>query len=169
LLFHFRGSKTGVYIHSSEVGDQAVSYNDQTGPVTFEDNFFRILPGIGHVSPTVFSHTSEWGGPAWRSRRQFAGRIARDITLRMWQPLPAVHVAFPRSFREGALTLLLAQRRANSPLSALPVDMLMHVLGLCPFDWFADRPATYSSRGPFDLRSMLARLHGWPQVGEAPD
>ncbi|GAB5366840.1 hypothetical protein AAMO2058_001178300, partial [Amorphochlora amoebiformis] len=62
------GQTAGIYVHSTERGDQAIVYNNQRSKVTVEDRHFKVLPGMAHVSNVPFSIRCPWGY-AWRDRR----------------------------------------------------------------------------------------------------
>lgn len=61
-------------MHSSLDGDEGIVYDNQRGETTHEDKFITIGPGLAHLSNVPFSPIGFWGR-AWRSRRQFVGRV----------------------------------------------------------------------------------------------
>ena len=62
----------------------------------------------------------------------------------LWQPERKVHSAFPAPFREMVRTLLVLNRRGDSYLADLPVDVLFYVVHMLPA-WSA--PAAQESKG----------------------
>jgi hypothetical protein len=128
------GMKMGLYIHSELPGDMAIVYDNQTKPITFEDNSIRIYPGLSHVSNIPFNVNGTFGY-GWRERRQFVGRIRYGVRRYLvWRPDDHHH--FPPSFRISVLTLLLCHRQYTCVLSNLDKRVLFKILSYCSWDWF---------------------------------
>ena len=96
------GQSIGVYVHSAVDGDevsppsspgsacgcltassarnppdrclQGIVYDNERGGSAHEDSFLRLGAGLAHLSNVPFSPLGFWGR-AWRSHRQFVGRV----------------------------------------------------------------------------------------------
>jgi len=130
------GERIGVYIHSTRDDDQAIVYDNQRGQITMQDNYIQVEAGLAHISNEAFHSVGHWGGWAWRPNREFVGRVSHGVRYFLWKPSTTVHEAFPRAFRASALTLLLCQRRTESPISVLSDDIILYILNLCGWNWF---------------------------------
>ena len=125
-------------------GDEAIVYDNtdphhQRGrePPRFEDNCISIHTGKAHLSPTPFGQSPIWGwGDAWRDRREFVGQLNYGVLYQLWNP--ERHNLFGTNFRAATESLLLLQRRYESPISMLPDACVYYVLNMCRWDWFED-------------------------------
>ena len=103
----------------------------------YTDQFITLHPGHSHVSNRPFGTTSMWGwGSAWRSGRTFVGKMEYGVRYKLWGP--RVHSEYGGSFRECTRALFMMQRRDECLWSVMPDDVIMYVLNMCPWDWFAD-------------------------------
>lgn len=138
------GETRGLYVHSKLPGDDAIVYDNQRSMVTHEDQVFRVLPGLAHLSNRPFGKHGMWGFP-WRERREFVGRVSYGVGYTLWNPSAEIHRRFPLHFRQAVLALLLCARRQESPLYWLQDEVVFYVLNMCKHDWF--KPATYTVSG----------------------
>lgn len=129
------GERRGFYVHSKLPGDEAIVYDNQRGRLTYEDQAFRVYPGLAHLSSRPFGRHGMWGFP-WRDNREFVGRISYGVGYVLWNPVPEVHRRFPLEFRRAVWTLLLCARRPGCPLHWLQDDVVFYVLNMCKHDWF---------------------------------
>lgn len=98
-------------------------------------SFVQVGPGLAHLSNTPFSPLGFWGR-AWRSNREFVGRIGYGAVFRLWHPEPAVHATFPSAFRRLARQLVtLKPNQPGCPISFLSSDVLFYILNMCRYDW----------------------------------
>merc|ERR1719491_2288841 len=105
---------------------------------THDDSFITVLPGRAHVSSEVFGSTPPWGyGSAWRDNREFVGRISYGVVYRLWNPNEYKFFG-GGNFRRIVRTMFACQRRAESPLSRLPDDVIYYILNMCRWDWLND-------------------------------
>ena len=90
-----------------------------------------ILPGLAHLDSTPFNNRNPWGyaGMGWRYNRQFVGRLSYGARYLMWTPQD--NVKYPSPFQQMVLTLLMCNRRAQSPLSIIPHECLLYILNMC--------------------------------------
>lgn len=125
------------YIHSAHPSDQAIVYdNARNRSVVYQDDIIRIGVGRAHLSITPFDNISIWGYPgAWRESRAFVGQVNYGIVYKLWSPQN--HVTFGSAFDRMVLTLLLCQRRYESPLSLMPDDCIYYILNMCGYNWAA--------------------------------
>jgi len=115
------GESRDVYVHSGLQGDTGIVYDNQRGPVTFEDRCIRILPGAAHLSSTPFSMEAPFWGTPWREGRSFVGRVGYSALWNKWSP--AKHLSFPEPFQGAALAMLMGSRRQESLLYLLQVHI----------------------------------------------
>jgi hypothetical protein len=156
------GQRVGLYVHSTRPDDKAIVYDNQRGKITMQDRFMQVEPGLAHVSNVPFQTTNHWADWAWRPQREFVGRVAYGVRYILWQPSSTVHCSFPRSFRQCALTVLMAQRRPESPLSALSDDLVLYILNLCGWDWFGGMDSREDQKAlPQDERHEDDSGDGW--------
>jgi hypothetical protein len=113
------GDTIGLYVHSTMPGDQAIVYDNQRGDVTHDDIFMRVTPGMAHISNVPFSRNGMWGW-GWRPNREFVGKVSYGVRYKLWTPTLKSASAFPKCFRNTALTLLMCHNRRESPLYRLP-------------------------------------------------
>ena len=133
-----RGASVGLYVHSSSTTtEDCVVYDNQRSRVTCDDKYLQVLPGMAHISHIPFATTHPWG-TAFRSGRQFVGRVDYSVAHMLWTP--AKHAHFPPVYRSFVVTLLLLRTRSASPLSVLPEDVLFHMVNMIPYDWVAEPP-----------------------------
>lgn len=141
------GRVRGVYVHSTQPGDEAIVYDDYRGREEGvagggggeipEDDFLVLRPAMAHVSEKPFGMTPIWGwGDAWRRDRKFVGRLEYGVVYRLWNP--RVHADFGDRFRATVKTLLACQRRSESPFSLLPDECIFYILNMCKWDWMGD-------------------------------
>eukprot|EP00928_Gymnodinium_smaydae_P010672 TRINITY_DN14022_c0_g4_i1.p1 TRINITY_DN14022_c0_g4~~TRINITY_DN14022_c0_g4_i1.p1 ORF type:complete len:325 (-),score=61.88 TRINITY_DN14022_c0_g4_i1:115-1089(-) len=128
------GERRGLYVHSSLAGDEALVYDNQRSRVTYQDNAFKVYPGLAHLSNKPFGRRGFWGFP-WRERREFVGRLSYGVCYKLWNP--EVHMQFPADFRSAAEACLLCARRPESPLYQLQDEVVYYILNLCRYDWFS--------------------------------
>jgi hypothetical protein len=142
------GETRVIYIHSTLPGDEAIVYDNSyygSSSKRFEDDKIAILTGRAHVSSRVFGQDPIWGwGNAWRDRREFVGRLAYGTVYRLWNP--EVTPKFGSSFHDGIRSILMCQRRAESPMSRLPDECIYYILNMCRWDWFNDDSGTMKDR-----------------------
>jgi len=132
-------------IHSSLPGDRAIVYDNTDPnlrmgdrvPPRFEDDCISIHTGKAHLSPRPFHQSPIWGwGDAWRDRREFVGQLNYGVLYKLWQP--EKHTLFGNNFHRATESILLAQRRYESPVSLLPDECVYYILNMCRWDWFED-------------------------------
>lgn len=141
-----------IYIHSSDLSDKAVVYDNAREGMVYQDDMISITVGKAHLSTTPFGNTSIWGYPgAWRDNRAFVGQLHYGIVYKLWNP--QTHTEFNTAFDRMVLTLLLCQRRYESPVSLLPDDCLYYILNMCTHNW----PAPYNN-GNNNNNSKTQRL-----------
>lgn len=128
------GETCGLYVHSKLSGDDAIVYDNQRSRVAYEDQIFRVLPGLAHLSNRPFGRHGMWGFP-WRECREFVGRISYGVSYVLWNP--ETHGQFPSEFRDAACTMLLCARRMESPLYWLQDEVVFYILNMCRHDWFS--------------------------------
>ena len=126
------GQTKALYVHSALPDDLGLQYQTtgQGVQVADEDEFIRLLPGVGHTSSIPFDRDYGW----YRHPRSLAGRLGYEATLRTWHP--RYHKQFPESLRLAIKTMMLAQKREESPLSLLPQPLLYKILENCEWDFF---------------------------------
>ena len=133
-----------------------------------EDQFISILPGVAHLSNTPFS-SNAYGWGAWRDRRQFVGRCSYSIRWLLWNPTREAHLNFKPHFRASVRTLLLCQRRRESPVSMLGDDCLFYIANFLPHDWFPEPPRTGARAIADELgSSILSHLPAGLSVDRLP-
>jgi hypothetical protein len=136
------GETRGIYIHSSLPGDEGIVYDNRKADTVHDDKFLTVESGIAHISSTVFGRVGMWGwGGAWRSNREFVGRIKYGARYLLWNPTPKIHGKFPKAFQDMVMTLLLCQRRNECVLSYLPMDVFFYLINMLKYDW-ANPPPT---------------------------
>ena len=130
------GTTIGMYVHSKVDGDGGVVYDNQRGHTAHEDTFIGLGPGFAHLSNKPFSPHGFWGR-AWRSRRQFVGRVAYGAKYKLWNPVGTVHHAFPMSFRRLVRLFVFGIKpyQPGCPISTLSNDILFYILNMCRWDW----------------------------------
>lgn len=142
------GEMRALYIHSTLMGDQAIVYDNSyygSSNKRYDDDKLAILTGRAHVSTTCFGQDPIWGwGNAWRDRREFVGRLAYGTVYKLWNP--EVSPKFGSCFHDATKTLLLCQRRWESPMSVLPDEAIYYILNMCRWDWFDDGTKTMKDR-----------------------
>eukprot|EP00442_Polarella_glacialis_P048144 CAMPEP_0115054810 /NCGR_PEP_ID=MMETSP0227-20121206/4301_1 /TAXON_ID=89957 /ORGANISM="Polarella glacialis, Strain CCMP 1383" /LENGTH=360 /DNA_ID=CAMNT_0002439327 /DNA_START=119 /DNA_END=1201 /DNA_ORIENTATION=- len=134
-----QGESCGLYVHSKLPGDDAIVYDNQRSAVTHEDQSFRVLPGLAHLSNRPFGTHGMWGFP-WRERREFVGRISYGVSYMLWNPVREIHARYPPAFRQAAQTILLCARKQESPLYWLQDEF--YILNMCKHDWFNQSSVT---------------------------
>eukprot|EP00522_Entomoneis_paludosa_P012465 CAMPEP_0172456816 /NCGR_PEP_ID=MMETSP1065-20121228/17765_1 /TAXON_ID=265537 /ORGANISM="Amphiprora paludosa, Strain CCMP125" /LENGTH=428 /DNA_ID=CAMNT_0013210063 /DNA_START=22 /DNA_END=1305 /DNA_ORIENTATION=- len=153
------GQTRVIYIHSTLPGDEAIVYdNSEYGMSSkrYEDDKLAILTGRAHVSNDVFGQEPIWGwGNAWRDRREFVGRLEYGTVYKLWNP--AVQPKFGGNFQGGVHTLLMCQRRWESPWSILPDECIYYILNMCRWDWFDDDPDSMKQRRRREKSRLAAR------------
>jgi hypothetical protein len=100
------GDSIGLYVHSTQPGDQAIVYDNQRGDVTHDDVFMRVTPGMAHISNVPFSRNGFWGW-GWRPNREFVGKLTYGIRYKLWHPTLTTASSFPQCFRTTAVTLMM--------------------------------------------------------------
>lgn len=58
-----RGQQIGMYVHSSQPGDEAIVYDNQRGSGVKKDKFMSLGPGLAHLCDEPFFPYHPWG--AW--------------------------------------------------------------------------------------------------------
>lgn len=158
------GQVRAIYIHSTLPGDTAIVYDDTdyrlhggyhrrnvrptTGPgaganrsstVRYEDSCIAVFSGKAHLSNKAFGQTPVWGwGNAWRDRREFVGQINYGTVYKLWNP--DRHISFGCKFRKATESMLVLQRRYETPVSMLPDECIYYIMNMCRWDWFEDNP-----------------------------
>jgi len=164
------GESCGIYVHSKLRGDDAIVYDNQRSQVTYEDNVFRVYPGLAHLSNRPFGRHGMWGFP-WRERREFVGRCFYGVGYKLWNP--EVHSIFPSDFRQVVRLFLMTANRQDSPLHRLQDEVLFYILNMCRYDWFRVAPQLARSQQqqqPQTLEEMynLAPLQWGPRIFPQP-
>lgn len=94
--------------------------------------------GLAHLSNLPFGRRTIWGwGSPWRENREFVGKLSYGVVYKLWNP--EVYNKFGANFKDAVRTLLGCQRRAESPISLLPDDVVFYILNLCRWDWYEDK------------------------------
>ena len=75
-----------------------------------------------------YPHSISYGWGAWRHRREFVGIVGYGVRYLLWNP--ETHTRFAASFQDAVRTLLLCQRRAESPVSWLGDDCLFYIFNV---------------------------------------
>lgn len=95
-----------------------------------------MFSGLAHLDPRPFGNRAPWGGSAWRSRRQFVGRVTYGAHYLLWSP--QTRHKFPSRFRscsrEFNLSLLrCTQQQAHVLVNCLtlssPLSRVQHARG----------------------------------------
>lgn len=150
------GETCGLYVHSKLSGDDAIVYDNQRSEVTYEDQSFRVLPGLAHLSNRPFGKHGMWGFP-WRERREFVGRISFGVAYMLWNPVKEIHTRFPPDFQNAVHTLLLCARKQESPVHSLQDEVIYYILNMCKHDWFMPTdPASSKSQSNSNAGSRLS-------------
>jgi len=133
----------GIYIHSEQLGDRAIVYDNQRHSISWKDDVLTIHPGHAHTSHIPFSNINGWGGDSWRRYREFVGRITFGTKFLLWTPL--AHSHFPTVFRDAVFSLLCSYNqlgkqptRKIKTLGDIPVDVLYQIINFMPHDWFGE-------------------------------
>jgi len=142
------------YVHSGLLGDRGIVYNNRRSMYTHTDRHLRILPGLAHIDNRPFNGEGPWGFGAWRAGREFVGRINYSCRWLLWNP--NVHHRFPPAFRRMVHTLALCHRRAESPLSVLPDEIILHILNMCGWDWAGFSPVPQHKNRGTSVGGILA-------------
>ena len=104
---------------------------------------------MSHISiPSLFFTGQDpiWGwGNAWRDRREFVGQLSYGCVYKLWNP-EVQSTKFGCNFQSAVRTLLLCQRRWESPFSLLPDEAVFYILNMCRWDWFHDNSKTMKDR-----------------------
>lgn len=87
----------------------------------------------------------------------FVGRVSYNIRYLLWNPV--VHHRFNRGFRRSVVTMLMCQRKAESPLALLGDDCLFYIFNMCGPDWFPDEPEPMNTPAQA-LKVGMAKLRG---------
>ena len=153
------GQVKAIYVHSTRDGDQAIVYDNKQKDLTYDDEFISMYAGRSHVSERPFGTIPIWGwGNAWRDNREFVGKVNYGVVYRLWNP--NLHYNFGSKFQNAVRTLLLCQRRDESPFSRLPDDCIFYILNMCRWDWVKDQPkaihqeqreAFLNKKGPYQI------------------
>lgn len=158
------GGRYGVYIHSS-TDPNAIVYDDERNPVTFENSVLRVHSGLANISPVPFS-TEEplpgWHWP-WRPRREFVGKISFGVKYILWRPLKDIHQQFNQTFRRGVEAFFLCCTSRKGFLKFMIRDVTYLILNMLPFDWF-EKTGEESENGVLhfdDRRRVDGDAIGW--------
>jgi hypothetical protein len=147
-----RGQVRAIYIHSQLPGDKAIIYGnrirhlDRNRRPRCEDALVSIFAGKAHLSPEPFGSTSVLGGNAWRSGREFVGKIEYGYSFKLWSPTAELHWMFGPGFRSAVRTLLNCRRRSESSIAMLPNECFYYIVHMCPWDWFGDNSPAMKSQ-----------------------
>lgn len=138
------GQRYGIYIHSPS-STEAIVYDDERSPITFENSFFTLFSGLASVNSEPFGPSDgfdqRW---PWRPHREFVGKLSFGIRFALWRPIKEVNLLFNREFRRGCLEVVKSLRFQKSG-PALINDVTYHILNMLPFDWFnRDAVKTFS-------------------------
>lgn len=123
--------RRAIYCHSGlpdDLGIQYQSYGEDS--IVGEDEYVRLLPGLGHTGSEPFDDTQGW----YRSYRGLAGSVRYRARRMNWNP--PQHSLFPVALRNAVVTMLLIQRfgdrygRNASNLWSLPRDVVLSILEL---------------------------------------
>jgi len=155
------GQVKAFYIHSSLRSDESIVYDNERGIFSHQDKgeILQILPGRAHLSDIPFGNINLWGWQgAWRLHREFVGRISFGAVYKLWNPQE--HKKFGSKFQNLALLLFACQRRAESPFSMVPDEVIFYILNMCRWDWVNDCASSMlKSRGLFKKqRGVMAKL-----------
>jgi hypothetical protein len=121
-----------LFIHSNLPDDLGIQYQTYRGlnDILARDDHCVMLPGLGFTGSVPFDTRRGW----YRAYRGLAGALGYTASPLRWSA--PRHGVFPAAARAAVCTLLCAQRRPESPLSALPKHLLLTVLEHCHWDWF---------------------------------
>ena len=131
------GQVIGLYVHSTRPGDQSIVYDNQRHQISHEDHFIQVTSGCAHLVPRPFDSRGNWGW-GWRPKREFVGKVSYGIKYLLWKPEQTVHSRFPVSFERAITTVMCCARRAESPLSILPPEVVFFIINMCSWNWFGD-------------------------------
>ena len=127
-----RGETRGFYLHSTELGDQAIVYDNRRRlESSCQDDNITVQPGMAHLGVIPFSNISQFGWGTWRRGREFVGQINYGVKQVLWTK--ESHHMFPFTFRTGAASFYVLHALS---FSGLPADIVGYVLNMCAWDWF---------------------------------
>ena len=129
------GTVIGLYVHTSRPDDRGIVYDNQRNSISHEDNFIKVTSGCAHLVSRPFDSRGNWGW-GWRPKREFVGRLSYGVKYLLWKPAIKVHSKFPPAFERATTTILCCSRRRESPLSALPKEVVFFVINMCGWNWF---------------------------------
>lgn len=134
------GTRRGIYVHSALPDDLGLQYQSTgRGNIADENEHIQIIPGVGHTSSVPFDREYGW----YRYPRSLTGRLGYEARLRTWAP--RYHKQFPDPLKLAVRTMMLAQRRKDSPLNLLPVELVYHVMENCEWNSFGSSARVVSS------------------------
>lgn len=151
------GRRYGIYIHSSSQGNGIV-YDDERHPVTFENQFLRIYPGLSHTDHRPFNTVEN--GWTWRTNRAFVGKVSFGFRYVLWQPIRTIHQKFNPGFRAGVMGLLFCNKYQKE--LRLPKDVLLTLINMLRWDWFGPTSVELDFR---DSRALPTSRVGWMSGG----
>lgn len=133
--------RRALFVHSNLPDDLGIQYQSYDGrDVMAQDEHVALHPGLGFTGAVPFDTRRGW----YRAYRGLAGSVGYTAAPVRWSA--PVHAHFPVAARAAVRTILLAQRRKDSPLALLPKDVVLAMLEHCDWDWFV-RPGARPPRG----------------------
>jgi len=161
----------GLYVHSAlpdDLGIQYQSYHRQ-GPFAQDDNM-ALYPGLGFTGMRPFDTRAGW----YRLNRGLTGQLSYFAVPCRWRL--NTHSMFPKAVKATVRTLLLCQRREESPLHSLPAHVIIRILESMHWDWCL-KPGQTAPSGGFSLegggdpamRATLARHFNSRERNNRPD
>ena len=132
------GSTVGIYVHSDVPGDGGIIYQScGRSDVLAASEHVRVLPGLGHTSPTPFGTRDGWWASKGQRMRGPSGAFSYTPRERFWSVCEAAEM--PRSLRAAVREVLLCHARGGAALGSLPKELLLDsVLSYCRWSWFGE-------------------------------
>lgn len=154
-------SRRALYCHSGLPDDLGIQYQSYPkSAVVAEDEYLRVLPGLGHTGSRPFDDQHGW----YRSYRGLAGSVAYSMQWKGWS-IPR-HIEFPLPLKQAVKSMLLCNyrlarlpqsssslgtdsaaaiediqpvvRKRVAGLGQLPVQVVFNILEFMHFDWFEE-------------------------------
>jgi hypothetical protein len=155
--------RRALYCHSGLPDDLGIQYQSYPkSAVVGEDQYLRVLPGLGHTGSRPFDDHHGW----YRSYRGLAGSVGYVMQWKGWS-IPR-HLEFPLPLRQAVKTMLLCNHHlallfqslhsrcksissdtaaateedssltVAAGLGQLPVQVVFYILEFMHYDWFED-------------------------------
>lgn len=144
-------SRRAIYCHSNLPDDLGIQYQSyHRDDVVAEDEYLRLLPGLGHTGSAPFEDQHGW----YRSYRGLAGTVHYKAAWKGWTHLE--HRIFPVPLRSAVIAMLVCgqhglgrgEQRASclavSPrarpagLWKLPAHVICSIMEYMHYDWFEE-------------------------------